>query len=228
MIDIETEQLRLLTKASADVPGNPHVSTLIRWALRGVKGIKLETVLVGGRRFTGTRYCYAAMGTNLGAWHRVQRQLPVGSRVPVAYDPADPSESVLRPGLTGMHLFMVWFLTPFNVIAVGGTSLTTASNTRGWTETAWDGTGSGCSSVYSKPSWQHDTGCSMRMLNDVSAVADPNTGVAVFGPDSTGASSWIVLGGTSVAAPRPRWRPLQATVMMKNTGYTAAAACECE
>jgi subtilase family serine protease len=90
-----------------------------------------------------------------------------------------------------------------HVIAVGGTSLTTASNTRGWTETAWDGTGSGCSAVYAKPSWQHDTGCSMRMLNDVSAVADPNTGVAVFGPDSTGtgASSWIVLGGTSVAAP---------------------------
>jgi hypothetical protein len=88
-----------------------------------------------------------------------------------------------------------------HVISVGGTSLTTASNTRGWNETAWDGTGSGCSAVYAKPSWQHDTGCSMRMLNDVSAVADPNTGVAVFGPDSTGASSWIVLGGTSVAAP---------------------------
>jgi subtilase family serine protease len=90
-----------------------------------------------------------------------------------------------------------------HVIAVGGTSLTTAANTRGWTETAWDSGGSGCSSVYAKPSWQHDTQCSMRMLNDVSAVADPNTGVAVFGPDATGTgvSSWIVLGGTSVAAP---------------------------
>jgi subtilase family serine protease len=88
-----------------------------------------------------------------------------------------------------------------HVIAVGGTSLTTASNTRGWNETAWDSGGSGCSAVYPKPSWQHDTQCSMRMLNDVSAVADPNTGVAVFGPDSTGASSWMVLGGTSVAAP---------------------------
>lgn len=52
MIEIEKEQLRLLAKASADVPGNPHISTLIRWSLHGVKGIKLETVLVGGRRFT--------------------------------------------------------------------------------------------------------------------------------------------------------------------------------
>jgi subtilase family serine protease len=88
-----------------------------------------------------------------------------------------------------------------HVTAVGGTSLTAASNRRGWTETAWDSGGSGCSTVYAKPSWQHDTGCTMRMLNDVAAVADPNTGVAVFGPDSTGVSSWIVLGGTSVAAP---------------------------
>jgi subtilase family serine protease len=87
-----------------------------------------------------------------------------------------------------------------HVTAVGGTSLTT-TNGRKWTETAWDATGSGCSAVYAKPIWQTDTGCPMRMVNDVSAVADPNTGVAVFGPDSTGASSWIVLGGTSVAAP---------------------------
>ncbi|HEX8109819.1 MAG TPA: S53 family peptidase [Kofleriaceae bacterium] len=88
-----------------------------------------------------------------------------------------------------------------HVIAVGGTSLTPTNGQRHWAETAWDGGGSGCSAVYPKPSWQHDTGCSMRMLNDVSAVADPNTGVAVFGPDSTGVPSWIVLGGTSVAAP---------------------------
>lgn len=52
MIDTEREQLRLLTKASADVPGNPHVSTLIRWWQRGVRGVRLETILVGGRRYT--------------------------------------------------------------------------------------------------------------------------------------------------------------------------------
>jgi hypothetical protein len=52
MIDIDHEQLRLLTKAADDVPGRPHISTMIRWALRGVKGTRLETVMVGGRRFT--------------------------------------------------------------------------------------------------------------------------------------------------------------------------------
>jgi subtilase family serine protease len=88
-----------------------------------------------------------------------------------------------------------------HVTAVGGTHLTTASNSRGWTETVWSGAGSGCSSVYAKPSWQHDSGCAKRMEADVAAVADPNTGVAVYGPTSSRRSGWMVFGGTSVAAP---------------------------
>lgn len=88
------------------------------------------------------------------------------------------------------------------VTAVGGTSLVRASTARGWSETAWSGAGSGCSAVISKPTWQTDTGCSRRTVADVSADADPNTGVAVF--DSTlfqGRSGWLVFGGTSVASP---------------------------
>jgi subtilase family serine protease len=88
-----------------------------------------------------------------------------------------------------------------HVTAVGGTHLTTASNSRGWTETVWSDAGSGCSTVYAKPSWQHDTGCSKRMEADVSADADPNTGVAVYGPVNSSSSGWMVFGGTSVAAP---------------------------
>lgn len=89
------------------------------------------------------------------------------------------------------------------VTAVGGTSLRAASGTaRGWTETAWSGAGSGCSSYIAKPTWQHDTGCAQRTIADVSADADPATGVAVY--DTTpyqGASGWLEFGGTSVAAP---------------------------
>src|SRR6185437_1768437 len=46
------------------------------------------------------------------------------------------------------------------VVSVGGTRLSTASNSRGWTEPVWnttkgsEGTGSGCSTVEAKPSWQ--------------------------------------------------------------------------
>jgi len=88
-----------------------------------------------------------------------------------------------------------------HVTAVGGTHLVTASNSRGWTETVWTDAGSGCSTVYAKPTWQHDATCTKRMEADVSAVADPNTGVAVYGPTSARKSGWLVFGGTSVAAP---------------------------
>ncbi|MGD0189847.1 MAG: S53 family peptidase [Rhizomicrobium sp.] len=81
------------------------------------------------------------------------------------------------------------------VIAVGGTTLTTAQNARGWSETVWGGTGSGCSAVFSKPAWQTDSGCSMRTIGDTAAVADPNTGVAIYD------GGWGIVGGTSVATP---------------------------
>jgi subtilase family serine protease len=90
------------------------------------------------------------------------------------------------------------------VTAVGGTSLKTAANTRGWTETVWSGAGSGCSTynVALAAAASSNTGCAKRAMADVSAVADPNTGVAVY--DSTayrGSSGWMVFGGTSASAP---------------------------
>jgi len=88
-----------------------------------------------------------------------------------------------------------------HVISVGGTHLIHASNDRGWTETVWSGAGSGCSKVFDKPVWQLDPKCKMRMVADVSAVSDPATGVAVYGPHGNGVSGWLVFGGTSVAAP---------------------------
>jgi len=104
------------------------------------------------------------------------------------------------------------------VTAVGGTSLKAATNARGWTETAWSGAGSGCSAYEPKPSWQHDTGCAKRTVTDVSAVADPNTGLGVYDTyNSCGTSSfcdtmlslglaqgldgWAQVGGTSLSSP---------------------------
>ena len=85
------------------------------------------------------------------------------------------------------------------VTAVGGTSLTRSATPRGWSESTWAGAGSGCSTYVAKPSWQTDTGCTGRTIADVSAVADPGTGVAVY--DSYNGSGWAVFGGTSVASP---------------------------
>ncbi len=86
--------------------------------------------------------------------------------------------------------------------AVGGTSLSTASNARGWSETVWSGSGSGCSKYEAKPSFQHDSGCAKRMIGDVAYVGDPYTGVAVYDTYAyQGQSGWLVFGGTSVGAP---------------------------
>ncbi|HLX50922.1 MAG TPA: S53 family peptidase [Streptosporangiaceae bacterium] len=98
------------------------------------------------------------------------------------------------------------------VLAVGGTSLTRAAAARGWTETAWGngaksgvlgGSGSGCSAYVAKPAWQHDKYCHMRTIADVSADADPQTGVAVYDstPNPFGPPGWLVAGGTSASAP---------------------------
>jgi len=94
------------------------------------------------------------------------------------------------------------------VTAVGGTTLkrdTTTSQTRpGWSETAWSGAGSGCSSYETRPSDQTTVtnipkSCGNRAVADVSADADPNTGVAVY--DTFREPGWMIFGGTSVASP---------------------------
>ncbi len=111
-----------------------------------------------------------------------------------------------------------------NVTAVGGTTLNVTGNaTTGYTrssEAIWTGTGSGCSAYEPAQAFQttftgFPTGCGHRAEADVSADANPSTGVAVY--DSCGdawsyyfmpapcrsssSGYWQQFGGTSVAAP---------------------------
>jgi subtilase family serine protease len=81
------------------------------------------------------------------------------------------------------------------VVAVGGTVMSkTGSGV--YSETTWRGTGSGCATGVTKPAWQHDTGCSSRTMNDVSAIA-----FQVSEYDSYGYGGWFTVGGTSVSSP---------------------------
>ena len=68
-----------------------------------------------------------------------------------------------------------------------------------WGNSGSGGTGSGCSAYDAKPSWQTDSGCARRTVTDVSAVADPDTGVAVY--DTYQSGGWAVYGGTSASSP---------------------------
>jgi PKD repeat protein len=112
-----------------------------------------------------------------------------------------------------------WPASSPDVVAVGGSRLSLTSEGAWAGETVWNGdgaTGSGCSENYEAPSWQRQlpnwsaVGCeSKRAVADISADADPYTGVAFY--DSTtivekkgggyGPIDWGTVGGTSLASP---------------------------
>jgi hypothetical protein len=88
-------------------------------------------------------------------------------------------------------------------IAVGGTTLTGPGK-----ETAWYAAGSGCETAFPAANGQPASVTSAcgrhRAAADVSADADPATGVAVYdtyAPDSGEPADWIIVGGTSASAP---------------------------
>ena len=52
MIACNLSDLITLTQLAKQLPERPHPSTCARWATRGIRGIRLKTYLVGGRRCT--------------------------------------------------------------------------------------------------------------------------------------------------------------------------------
>ena len=85
-----------------------------------------------------------------------------------------------------------------NVIACGGTSLVCPNNNydSSTRESAWSNGGGGVSILFAKPSYQLGIAASGRSTPDISANADPKTGVAYYID-----KSWHVYGGTSISAP---------------------------
>ncbi len=93
------------------------------------------------------------------------------------------------------------------VTAAGGTSISAAtggSSARGFGESAWSldssgwGGSSGCDTQEAKPSYQADVGCSGRSYADISADANPSTGLVVY---DSGNGGWLLMGGTSLSSP---------------------------
>lgn len=120
-----------------------------------------------------------------------------------AYNKHYDHKGVLIVASTGDNGYFVGPAQPASyatVLAVGGTTLVASRGGRGFTETAWPGAGAGCSKFVEKPSWQHNLGCAGRMEADISAVADPASGVRVSDGFGTG-GKWLIVGGTSVSTP---------------------------
>ncbi len=110
-------------------------------------------------------------------------------------------------------------ITP--VIAVGGTRLVkSASAPRGWTESVWEDSGSGCSAAWPQPGWQSplNTGCPHRLDNDVAAVGSCYSPVSVYTVESGG---WANYCGTSASAPLVAGILAHASAAVRSAGARA-------
>ncbi|MEU1203636.1 carboxypeptidase regulatory-like domain-containing protein [Streptomyces sp. NPDC005813] len=186
---------------------------------RDDKGWSLETALDLDAVSSACPACHillvqadSASVRNLGS--AVNTAVDLGARfVSNSYGLADADASGLsgadydHPGVvvtassgdTGNEV--VWPSSDPNVVATGGTLLTRAPDTaRGWTESAWSGAGSGCSTFEPQPDYQSGsaTDCPRRATADISAVADPHSGLAVYNSLNDG---WLQVGGTSLSSP---------------------------
>lgn len=91
-----------------------------------------------------------------------------------------------------------------NVVAVGGTSLYTASlRGRYGFENGWSGSGGGPSAFEPIPTYQSSNGVNFvtRSTPDVSMDADPNTGALVYYSPPIAPAGFYAVGGTSLSSP---------------------------
>lgn len=126
-----------------------------------------------------------------------------------------------------------WPQSLSTVTSAGGTSLyPDKSAARGYTEVAWNGAGSGCSidvpPAAGQPRSVYKFCDHHRAASDISADADPYTGVAVYDSYAPGTGmpyGFVVVGGTSVSSPYIAGlyarAPASATVLGPNTLYAA-------
>ena len=52
MIDLERESLLTMAEVSAMLPNRPSLCAIWRWRTKGVRGRKLESVVIGGTPYT--------------------------------------------------------------------------------------------------------------------------------------------------------------------------------
>jgi hypothetical protein len=91
-----------------------------------------------------------------------------------------------------------------NVLAAGGTTLSTDSAGDYLGESGWGSGGGGISVYEAQPAYQQGIvtqSTVARTTPDIASDADPNTGAAVYDSYNYGSSGWVQVGGTSFAAP---------------------------
>ena len=106
---------------------------------------------VGRDRYENDAVRFGMNMTGLGRLQKVVDRYPEGSEVPVYYDPDDPSHAALEQGLVPSDLFMPIFLTPFNMVMIGGWYLLMGPAIRrflGWPPSGMRARSSGMSQIF--------------------------------------------------------------------------------
>ncbi len=94
MIDMDRETLMPLSAAARRLPSRPHVSTMHRWRVRGVRGVRLEAVSVGAQWYTSWEACQRFFAATTAA--ATQAQPVSGSQEP---PPQHVSDELDRLGI---------------------------------------------------------------------------------------------------------------------------------
>ena len=76
---------------------------------------------VNGIEYTGNRYRYSRRRTWKFSESAARALLPKGEEVAVYYNPRDPADAILSPGVSGPDVFLLLCLLPFNVVVLIGT-----------------------------------------------------------------------------------------------------------
>lgn len=80
MKNVLLSDLLTLAQAARTFPVRPSPSTLWRWRSRGIGGVRLETVMVGGRRYVSREALERFVGELTAA--REPQIIPVAARSP--------------------------------------------------------------------------------------------------------------------------------------------------
>lgn len=122
-----------------------------------------------------------------------------------SYDPIFTVHGIVYFAAAGDGAGVIYPSASPNVVSAGGTSITTDLASGDFvSESSWQDGGGGPSAVESRPNYQNgiaDIVGSQRATPDVSADANPTSGVWVLDTLVDGPGAWFVVGGTSVSAP---------------------------
>lgn len=84
----------------------------------GRRGLRLRyTYGVNGVKYSGSRYRYDDDNVSL-RYDKVLEQYPAHTSHKVYYDPSNPRDSVLSPGVDGCDFLLMLVATPFNIVAL--------------------------------------------------------------------------------------------------------------